>query len=517
EVSSRYNPEDTAMTRAGFACLFNSKLFQLITKPALVIAVSSGLYLLLTSTFFPLDFLSTLDAKRILQLILFSTTLIFALAWTPLRTSTIAQLNRLSTLSRSALALFFLIGIVSSLRLEHPAYALVDVSMMFTMMILIAVMAASRDLSGRLFDKWSALLLALMGLAVSIQESMGYVSGWAFGSEFNYTQALLHFAHPRFYNQLQTWSIPVLAALPILFSNKKWIKLVCIALLGLQWFIVIAMAARGSIVSLFTAMAFVALFLPDLRRYWLKYQLAGLLTGIIIYSGVLFLNGVFIPQSESNEFYAHSVGRPVAHTSGRSTFWGLSTEDAIANPIIGTGPTRYACDYDNWVPAHPHSFIFRILGEWGFVALLLVLFLAVTIGLKFLERLKHPRKFCQLDSPLAAITAISLIAGVLHACLSGLLIMPASQVLMILIAGWALSLSGNLKLQLHDSTITSTLLVASVLFSCATLVFAIREVPILAERTSYSKDYGPLTPRFWQSGKACEYTYMLSTLDSAHP
>ncbi len=35
--------------------------------------------------------------------------------------------------------------------------------------------------------------------------------------------------------------------------------------------------------------------------------------------------------------------------------------------------------------------------------------------------------------------AISLMAGVIHACVSGLLIMPASQVAMILIAGWVLS------------------------------------------------------------------------------
>ncbi|MGB7453395.1 MAG: hypothetical protein WBM36_14810, partial [Lysobacterales bacterium] len=111
---------------------------------SLAVVVSLGLYLFITSAFFPLDFLSVFDAKRVLQLALFAAIMIFAISWAPLRTATISQLGRLSTFSRYALALFFFIGIVSSLRLDHPAYALIDVSMMFVMMILIAVTAASR-------------------------------------------------------------------------------------------------------------------------------------------------------------------------------------------------------------------------------------------------------------------------------------------------------------------------------------------------------------------------------------
>ena len=233
------------------------------SKPALAVVVLLGLYLLITSAFFPLDFLSVFDAKRVIQLALFAAIMIFAVTWTPLRTATIAQLSRLSIFSRYALALFFFIGIVSSLRLDHPAYALVDVSMMFVMMILITVTAASRELSGERFDKWAVLLLAAMGFAVVIQEFMGFIAGWVFGSEFSYDQALIHFAHPRFYNQLQTWSIPVLAALPLLFPNKRWIKIGCVILIGLQWFLVIAFAARGTTVGLLTAMVFIALWLQN--------------------------------------------------------------------------------------------------------------------------------------------------------------------------------------------------------------------------------------------------------------
>jgi len=417
------------------------------------------------------------------------------------------QLNRLSLTGQFSLLLFFVIGIASSLTLDHPAYALADVSMLYVLMILVAVTAGSRALSGRLFDQWAVLLLTAMGFVVALQEFTGFVAGWVVGSEFSYNQALIHFAHPRFYNQLQTWSIPVIAALPLIFPARRWVKYGCIALLGLQWFLVIAMAARGSAVSLLVAMIFIAFWMPRQRRFWMKYQLAGLLAGIVIYAGILLLNDLLLPQSRSGEFYAQSAGRPMLHTSGRSTLWRLSLEDAIKHPLLGTGPTRYACDSEIQLPAHPHSFLFRILGEWGIVAMLLLLVAAIPIALGLLKNLKYPHRAGQTDPPLQAILATSLIAGLMHAALSGLFIMPASQAAAILIAGWTLSLVGNSPPRSRTSSVASYLLLAATLSAVALLVFAIREIPQLAERTRYSESSGPMVPRFWQNGKICEYAY----------
>ena len=479
------------------------------TNLSLVVVVLLGFYLLVTSAFFPLGFLSPFDAKRLLQLILFAVLMIFAASWAPLRQSTIAQLSRITLSNGIILSLFFVIGVASSLRLDHPGYALVDVSMLFVMIMLITVTAASREIAGVSFDRWAVALLATMGFVVAIQELMGFTAGWVFGFEFDFNLAFMHFAHPRFYNQLQTWSIPVLAALPLLFPDKRWIKFVCITLLGLQWFLVIAVAARGTVVSLFMAMVFVALWLPEQRRYWLKYQLMGLLSGIVIYSAVLFMNGLFITNPQSGDFYANSAGRSMMHSSGRNTLWRLAKNDAINHPLTGAGPTRYACDSEKIVPAHPHSFPLRILGEWGFIALLLVFIFSVRIGLSFLKHLKYSQKTGQSDPPLRAMTAISLIAGVIHACVSGLLIMPASQVATILIAGWALSLSVKTPLQPKVTPLVRSLPVAGMFITCAMLVFATTELTKLSVRTNHSVQYGPMMPRFWQDGRVCEYSYTI--------
>lgn len=472
-------------------------------KPALAVIALSGFYLLATSAFFPLDFLGVFDAKRVLQLVLFTVILVFALAWAPLRMATVAQLGRISKLNRYLLGLFFLIGVVSSLRLDHPAYALIDVAMMFLMIVLIAVMAASRDLSGNRFDKWAALLLAAVGFAVVIQELMGFVAGWVFGTEFSYDQALIHFAHPRFYNHLQTWSISLLGALPLLFPRKPWVKIGSILLIGLQWFLVIALAARGTAVSLFFAMVFVAFWLPKQRKFWIKFQLTGLLVGIVIYSGVIFLNGLLIPKSKSGDFYAYSVGRPMAHTSGRSIFWRLSLQDAINHPFLGSGPTRFACDSKLTLPAHPHSFPLGILGEWGIIAFILFLIIAINIGIGFLKNIKWQNEKSLSGPPLKAMLASSLIAGAAHACLSGVMIMPASQLAMIIIGGWSLSLSQTTQKETQSPGLLKGMIVTAMILASTILVFATGEISKTSEKSLEADFDHPLAPRFWQDGKAC--------------
>jgi len=477
---------------------------------ALVVVGSLGLYLFITSAFFVLDFLSVFDAKRITQLAVFSFILLFAVAWPPLRRSTVEQLDRLTALQRVCLAVFFCVGIVSSLRLDHPAYALVDVAMMYVLMILIAVVAASRVMAGKHFDRWAVVSLVAMGFAVAVQELMGFVAGWAFGTEFSYEQALIHFAHPRFYNQLQTWSIPVIAALPLVFPGKTWIKLTCTVLLGLQWFLVISMAARGTVVSLVTAMVFIALWVPTHRSYWLKYQTLGVLTGIALYSSALFLNDFLIPKTQlgevqTGEFYSHSVGRPMMHTSGRNVLWRIAIEDGLNHPLLGTGPTLYACDQKAILPAHPHNFLLRIFSEMGAFAAILVFVLGASICVHLLRSFKNENRRCQTYPPLKTILATSLIAGFLHACFSGILIMPASQVTLVLISGWLAGTLAEFTRRKSQTLLLNTALFTGTIIVLSQYAFAINELRTLPSRINYSADNGVMMPRFWQDGRGCEY------------
>jgi O-antigen ligase len=232
-----------------------------------------------------------------------------------------------------------------------------------------------------------------------------------------------------------------------------------------------------------------------------------LFAGIIIYAGILAANHILLPASSGGDFLANSVGRPMTHTSGRSTFWQLSIKDAIRHPLLGAGPGHFACDYPSWLPAHPHSFLLRILGEWGMLAGLLLFALAGFVGITILRRLKFEVSMRQAELPLKTVLATSLLAGALHACLSGVMTMPASQVTMILVGGWYLSLSAGEAAAARSPQLARFVPIGGMLAACALLAFAATEVPRLGQRTVYAESYGPMTPRFWQDGRVCDYRY----------
>ena len=207
--------------------------------------------------------------------------------------------------------------------------------------------------------------------------------------------------------------------------------------------------------------------------------------------------------------------RIIAITPGKTTTHGLagllttirplSLEDAIKYPVLGAGPGRYACDNTIALPAHPHSFLFRILGEWGIFAFLFMLIFMITTGLALIKILKSRSKVNQTGPPLRAILATSLIAGIIHAGLSGLFIMPASQVAMILIAGWTVSLCEIRPAKSSSSIFVNYLLIAGMLLAVLTLNFATREIPRMSERVLNVESTLRMMPRFWQYGRVCDY------------
>jgi hypothetical protein len=491
-----------------------------IKKPSfsLAIIILIGLFLFSTSTLYPLSFLSVFDAKRILQLYLYLLIFIIALVYTPIRKSSIKRLACLPKFIAYPTALLFITGILSSLRLNNPAYALIDVSMLFLLIPLSFVIAASRDQAGITFDKISVSFIAFLGLAVAVQEFMGFLMGWVTGTEFSYELVLIHFANPRFYNHLQTMFVPLLVLLPFLFSNQRWIKPACYILLALQWFLIFSTGARGSFISLVAAMSFIAIWLPTSVKHWLKPQVLGLLFGALIYGMVALVNDVVI--SKPGNFFEQSVGRSMIHTSGRTRLWQYSFDDAISHPLLGAGPSRYACDIETPtmpMPAHPHSFPIRIMGEWGFLALLIVFGLGLTIGLKYLLHLRRfsfelsvsLRAKTQYESVLLPALAISIAASVIHACVSGVLIMPASQTAIILIAGWTLSANNPVIRDRSHQWIPGLMLLAGLLIATFLTWFATSELAMRQKQGASTEHItNRLTPRFWWIGRTCAVEHL---------
>jgi hypothetical protein len=150
----------------------------------------------------------------------------------------------------------------------------------------------------------------------------------------------------------------------------------------------------------------------------------------------------------------------------------------------------------------------QLLSEWGFPATLLVLavlgYTAVRL-IVFLRQTAHgsPSNGCGLKLSLAA----ALIAGAAHACVSGLLVMPASQVMAPLAGGWLLALTTRGRGASRSQIFAGLLLCAALLAAVSVTVFALREAPQRSARQAGFSDHERSMPRFWQEGRACRYIY----------
>lgn len=485
--------------------------FSIKSKDMLIlIPVLFGAWLALTSLNGLVSGLGVYDGKRILELYLILLTLALALLKTPVRQQFNAILKSIPSWIRIFILIFFGLGLFSALTTPHPAYPLVDVAMLFLVTITAIVMACIRLVTGKLFDRIVLVFIALMGFGVFFQELIGLLVYMSLDKQFNYRESLINFLHPRLYNQIQTWTIPLLALFPLVFIKYRWVWILSLCLIGTQWYILLSTGARGSTLSILLAMLAVGIIFPVARKFWVRMHLSGLVLGLLFY--VLIAGLLNISQPDKHDFVNESVGRPMLHTSGRTDLWKHAIDDAIENPLLGSGPMRYACGANHYLAGSPHSFPLQIMGEWGFPAFLI-------LGMIFIWLLSAWQKAVYLlkekpEYQQAKVSCLSIccLAAVFHVSVSGLLIAPSSQVAGMLVVGWLLaslfketgkSATNKVSGQLDASLV----LLIGLLVSLSVLLFSTAELEELPNRTSYAQDYGPITPRYWQDGRFCEYSF----------
>ena len=245
------------------------------------------------------------------------------------------------------------------------------------------------------------------------------------------------FSNYRFFNHAQTVSFPllVLAACRANPSTRlRWLVLASF------WAcLMVALSARGSVLGLFIGFA-VAVAVQRVRSYYFcKTFLFTALGGVALYF-VLF---DWIPVALGMDPFG-SLQSVVARTTGddptsfRNILWARALDYIAAHPWLGIGPAhygRYAFDLDN--ASHPHDWPLQIAAEWGIPALLCLLAVIWTAGRGLFKasRLVDPD-----DQPNQLILSALIVTGIailVDGCVSGLIVMPVSQLLIALYIGCA--------------------------------------------------------------------------------
>jgi putative inorganic carbon (HCO3(-)) transporter len=503
---------------------------------ALAVAVLFGIYLLFTSTVTLSDTLWPYDVKRILQLAILPIIFGLVLLNAELRSRFQTHISHIPRWLFTSLLVFIALGVISAVVNNQTKmaviYALSEVLLLGLLIPAMFCIAVCRVTVGAKFDQTMVLMISVMAFAVGLQELMGILSAWASGIEFSPRIALLHFSWPRFYNQIQSWTMPVISALPLLFPGKKSAKFFCIGALSLGWYVMIATGGRGSFVGVTAALVIGLVIFPAIRKTIIRYQLTSLLGGLFIYLLVIWghqglaESTLAVPGSEQTtstserlDHQADTIKKPesagsesftsplsasrMASSSGRMRIWAASVDDARSNPWLGNGPMGYACKGPVYREGHPHNFLMQILGEWGIPAFIIILIISAYLFFRLPILLRKSEGQSDKTNQVACLFALGVLAAAIHACVSGVMVMPASLVAAILISG---SLLGLVPIKPSSALSGRSGLVViglSFYLSIAFLAFGHHELSISELRQEQTPLFDRLIPRLWQNGKVC--------------
>ena len=473
-----------------------------------IITVSLAcLYIILTTSNLNLfNNLGPYNEKRLTQIAL----LIFlaTCAATLFRNNIHTVIDRLPGTVKKPLLLLFLIGILSSINADNPFLSMIEAG--HFSLLFIACLAITAAYIAAPNECQRIILFSIITLALIQTTSVLTAYAAAITSSYNWHphDLFLGFSNIRFFNQLQSWTLPLVVLPLILYTQKNKGYFTGILLIsGCWWLLLLISGSRGTMLAMAIAM------IASLAAYqkhavsWVGLQVIAAAIGIALYTLLFYI----IPFMLAVEINDTSITQ-LSSVNARFFLWERSWFFIQQNPFLGIGPMHYACDPQNLIAAHPHNSILQIAAEWGVPAALITLFIFL-YGLYFW--IKRDNQFSSEKTTKSLNIQIalfaSLIAGTTHSLFSGVLVMPVSQIMMILTIGWMIGIHLSSSPHRKKSNITSALFPIIVLISISFLVIGINQNPPSKEVMEVqNQTTSKFIPRFWLLGKECAQEHLPS-------
>ncbi|WP_353213991.1 O-antigen ligase family protein [Salinisphaera hydrothermalis] len=326
-----------------------------------------------------------------------------------------------------------LLGITSSAASSLPSWSLLEVT--YTLLLaLVATYGVSSALIGLslrperliLLTTVTPIILACLSAAIAIYASL--LSNFP----LRFPEPIGNYGNVRFFNQYQTWLLPFLSPafvmpwpIPKVRQTiwRAFLFIIAVFFWALYW----RSGGRGTGYATLLASLFVVLM----------HGRAGMRHALLMaaFAAVGYL--VFIAM------FPHGGGSHTHHLlstspNGRLYLWHIALDYIRLHPLLGIGPMQFAA-IDTGLASHPHNAVLQWAAEWGLPAA--VLFVS-GIGYLYFKWTGIARRLVTRDDsaiPPASVVAItaSLIAGGIHAMVSGVIDMPASQFMLVTVAGLA--------------------------------------------------------------------------------
>jgi putative inorganic carbon (HCO3(-)) transporter len=469
----------------------------------LIVGLTGG-YVLLVPSVSVLPSLSAYNEQRALQVGALIASGTAFLMFREVRQEWLSVLLETPRLARRGLGAVLGLGIVSSALAPAPFYALLEVGH-FSLLFLVAGGVAAAVRRAPKQTRWFLLgSVAISVLLYTVYFAASYVAATALPAFDVGRETITGFGNVRFFNQYQTWTLPLLAGAAIALPKGQWaFKGTVLTLVSFWWALVLASNVRGTVVAMAIAAAGAWLLFRDRSYRWLGVQAVALLLGGALYHFLFTSGGGATPQ------VVERLGE-VGLRSERLQHWTKCLGMALADPWLGAGPMHYAWPPNDFAKAaHPHNAFFQWLAEWGIPSTALMSGLVVWGGWSWIRReMRGTLEDTTETNGVRVALVASLLAGTAHAMVSGIIVMPVSQMLLVLVGGWAWGRhcggrgSGNSNPELFSFRAQAALCVL-IAASTGAVGASLHDLAAAEERREAfveAVDRNRFSPRYWTQG-----------------
>ena len=473
-----------------------------IDKSVIIPVALIATYLIIIPSFSPIPWLGPYNEKRTLQVSILLLIIAGFFFSEELRRAWIGGFLAFPRVGRWGLAVVLGLGTISSALAPAPFYALLELGHFVALFVVAGVVASLVRVVHPELVKVVFLLTTVAGtLLYTVPFSVSYGMHLTMEDMKLWPWGWTNFANYRFLNQYQTWTLPLLAGTVLSIPKQKiYLRSGVFALAVFWWILIFASEAEGTILALGIATVGVGLLFGKRVWKWGGLLLVAAFLGWIGYE-VLF-------STAGGGGGKASFGEQLTRNSsyGRIDHWRICLELFIDNPILGAGPMHFAWPpYQFTLPASPHSAFFQWLGEWGGPSTVIMSGLTIWGGWRWI---KHERT-ASISNERADPVTIALIGSVLaagaHAQVSGIVLHPLSQMLLVFVGGWAWGRYQRRHSVSEEEDAAWMHSVLCVLLVAITVILGIglRDLSLIEERRAAYKQASEkkwYAPRYWQQG-----------------
>ncbi len=424
--------------------------------------------------------------KRIVQISIL-TLLFFSISFSSIvRHNILTIISNFSLPIKLSIVTFFSLGIASSIISQFPLMAFLEVSNLFLLALLALFISNSRFYFGKSIDIFFIAVFVACSTGYMVSFFSAFTAGIITGTNIDSRDLIMGVVNRRFLNQFQSLSFPFLLIAPLLIADTKKIARLFLLFLASFWFMLMILTdGRGVIIATITGVILSGLLFRR-QNIWWKYGLIVTASGTMLYLFVSWLISFSAITISSGDVLRQNTG-------GRSIIWESVIPLIQDSPLLGIGPIHFSLQPNYTVSpvAHPHNITLQLLSEWGIPATLIIIGLFVYAFRKWIQQQQKTTNAKQYLFSLALTS--SFIAALTHGQLSGVFVMPLSQLTFVLISGWMMGIyfkDRTNTLESPRSIVASSLLLSTSLIALITIYYvALPQLRFFINKTPQSDIY----------------------------